>query len=195
MFLRRLMNWYTLRTLQNATIMNGEDTSLYSATTVHFPLGRNRPKVYDTQYSNRNIIYVFLHPPSQRGSYKTVGQDFAIMMTVVSAPAADMYLLFIHNICVSVFVCKCVCVCVCVHCIRNSHTYSRPVEHQPSSFTMIYIYTDPNISSPSSVRFPTGANICSPISKRDHDPRPNPTPPHIGAFTPHCCRSRRRSTI
>lgn len=63
--------------------------------------------------------------------------------------------------------------------IRNSHIDSRPVEHQLSNFIVlcIYIYalyTDPNISSPSSVQFPTGANICSPISKRDHDPRPNP---------------------
>lgn len=43
-----------------------------------------------------------------------------------------------------------------------------------SDIYLYALYRDPNISSPSSVRFPTGANICSPISKRDHDPRLNP---------------------
>lgn len=94
-----------------------------------------------------------------------------------------------HSRYVYCFIYKCMRVCVCA-CIRNSHIDSRPVEHQLSNFIVICIYTyiyalytDPNISSPSSVRFPTGANICSPISKRDHDPRPNPP---LGVFTPHC---------
>lgn len=96
----------------------------------------------------------------------------SFQLTSGTARSGYVYCLCIYYVCVYV--------CACVH---NSHTDSRPVEHQPSSFIMIYIvYTDPNISSPSSVRFPTGANICSPISKRDHDPRPNTPSPHRSVY-------------
>jgi len=82
---------------------------------------------------------------------------------------ADMFIVCVYTM----------CVCVCV---RNSHTDSRPVEHQPSSFIIWYTYIlyrrtrtyhRCHLSG-----FPRGQIFVHRFPKgiTTHNPRPNPPP-------------------